>query len=79
MGQGSLLPCHVVPGYRKIEGESGSFSFHALDIDISVMVLDGAPDDRQAQPSSASPHDFPGVEGFENAFEVVSRDAFSRV
>jgi len=75
-GFGRLTLC---AGGRKIENELRSFSRSTLHIHVTMMVLDGSPDNRHPQPRSTCSHDFLRIEGFEDPLLVFRGNADPRI
>jgi PAS domain S-box-containing protein len=50
-------------------------AFDALDIDVTLVILDGGPDNRHAQSGPAASHDLLRVKGFEDPLEVIRGNA----
>ena len=51
----------------------------ALDLNVSTVILNGAPPHRHAQPGTASPHHLFGVKRLEYPVDVLTRNADAAV
>ena len=70
---------NIFCGNGEVEGECASRAHFACHVDISVMVLDGAPDHGQSQARPASAHDFFRKKRLEYFVEVSLRYPCSRI
>ena len=75
---GYLAHCAFIAG-RQIDNETAPLIYFALDINVTVMIFNNAINNRQAQAAAAFAHHFLGIEGFENASEVLNIDAYAGV